>query len=102
MALELATTGITVNTLAPGAIETELVRKMHDAETRRVYLQGIPMDRYGTPEEATAAQPVRVLGWGAQMPLPPRQVLPTENRSGARRRAPLGWLPRAAFFHEIS
>ena len=55
MALELATTGITVNTLAPGAIETELVRKMHDAETRRAYLQGIPMDRYGTPEEVAAA-----------------------------------------------
>ena len=55
MALELATTGITVNTLAPGAIETELVRKMHDTETRRAYLQGIPMDRYGTPEEVAAA-----------------------------------------------
>lgn len=55
MALEFAKSGITVNTLAPGAIETELVRKMHDAETRRAYLQGIPMERYGTPEEVAAA-----------------------------------------------
>ena len=55
MALELAPSGITVNTLAPGAIETELVRKMHDDETRRAYLQGIPMDRYGLPEEVAAA-----------------------------------------------
>ena len=56
MALEFSKSGITVNALAPGAIETELVQKMHDAETRRAYLLGIPMDRYGTPEEvATAA-----------------------------------------------
>ena len=55
MALELATAGITVNTLAPGAIETELVRKMHDGETRRAYLQSIPMNRYGKPEEVAAA-----------------------------------------------
>ena len=55
MALEFAKFGITVNTLAPGAIETELVRKMHDEETRRAYLTGIPMDRYGTPEEVAAA-----------------------------------------------
>ena len=55
MALELAKSGITVNTLAPGAIETELVRKMHDDETRRAYLQGIPMERYGTPKEVAAA-----------------------------------------------
>lgn len=44
-----------MNALAPGAIETALVRKMHDAETRRAYLAGIPMDRYGTPEEVAAA-----------------------------------------------
>ncbi len=54
MAVELAPLGITVNALAPGAIETELVKKMHDAETRRAYLSGIPADRYGTPAEVAA------------------------------------------------
>lgn len=51
MAVELAEYGVTVNALAPGAIETELVARMHSAETRRVYRAGIPLDRYGTPEE---------------------------------------------------
>ena len=55
MAMEWAESGVTVNTLAPGAIDTALVKKMHDAETRRAYLQGIPMDRYGVPEEVAAA-----------------------------------------------
>ncbi len=55
MALEWARHGVTVNTLAPGPIDTPLVKEMHDAVTRRAYLQAIPMDRYGTPEEAAAA-----------------------------------------------
>ncbi len=55
MSMEWAEHGVTVNALAPGAIETALVKKMHDEETRRAYLAGIPMDRYGTPEEVAAA-----------------------------------------------
>ena len=55
MAMEWAASGVTVNTLAPGAIDTALVQKMHDAETRRAYLQAIPMGRYGLPEEVAAA-----------------------------------------------
>ena len=55
MVLEWAPYGVTVNTLAPGAIDTALVQKMHDTETRRAYLQRIPMNRYGTPEEVAAA-----------------------------------------------
>jgi NAD(P)-dependent dehydrogenase (short-subunit alcohol dehydrogenase family) len=55
MAVELAPLGITANTLAPGAIETELVKKMHSPETRVVYRRGIPLDRYGVPEEVAAA-----------------------------------------------
>lgn len=55
MAVELAPYGITVNALAPGAIETDLVKKMHTAETRRSYLSKIPLDRYGTPEETASA-----------------------------------------------
>ena len=55
MALEWADSGVTVNTLAPGPIDTALVREMHDAETRRAYLQGVPMQRYGEPDEVAAA-----------------------------------------------
>jgi len=54
MAVELAELGITVNALAPGAIETELVSRMHDAETREAYCALIPINRYGTPEEVAA------------------------------------------------
>ena len=56
LAVELATQGVTVNALAPGAIETELVARMHSAQTRVVYKRAIPADRYGTAgETATAA-----------------------------------------------
>ena len=55
MALEWAESGVTVNTLAPGPIDTALVREMHDAETRRAYMQGVPMQRYGEPEDVAAA-----------------------------------------------
>ena len=51
MAIELAHSGVTANALAPGAIETELVARMHSDETRRVYRASIPMDRYGSPDE---------------------------------------------------
>jgi len=54
MAVELAELGITVNALAPGAVETELVSRMHDTETRESYCARIPINRYGTPEEVAA------------------------------------------------
>ncbi|MDB9952240.1 SDR family oxidoreductase [Porticoccaceae bacterium] len=55
MAVELAEFGITVNTLAPGAIDTELVAKMHSEHTRKIYTHAIPQKRYGTPEEVADA-----------------------------------------------
>lgn len=54
MAAELGGVGVTTNIVAPGAIETELVARMHDAETRRAYLSGIPAGRYGRPEEVAS------------------------------------------------
>jgi NAD(P)-dependent dehydrogenase (short-subunit alcohol dehydrogenase family) len=55
MAVELARQGVTVNALAPGPIDTEMVQKMHSAATRRDYRAAVPMDRYGTPEEVAAS-----------------------------------------------
>lgn len=54
LAVELAELGITVNAMAPGAIETELVKKMHDTETRESYCARIAANRYGTPEEVAS------------------------------------------------
>ena len=55
MAVELAEYGITVNSIAPGAIDTELVAKMHSEHTRKIYTRAIPQKRYGTPEEVAQA-----------------------------------------------
>ncbi len=55
MAVEWAPFGVTVNTLAPGPVETALVKRMHDEETRRSYLDRVPVNRYGAPEEVAAA-----------------------------------------------
>jgi 3-oxoacyl-[acyl-carrier protein] reductase len=57
MAIELASSGITANAVAPGPTETELFRSNNppgsDAEAR--YIAQIPMGRLGAPEEVAAA-----------------------------------------------
>jgi 3-oxoacyl-[acyl-carrier protein] reductase len=55
MAVELAPLGINVNAIAPGAVETELAKVVHDPATRTAYEYLIPMTRYGTPEEIADA-----------------------------------------------
>jgi 3-oxoacyl-[acyl-carrier protein] reductase len=54
LARELAPRNITVNAVAPGFIETEMVRGLPEA-ARQTYLQLIPLQRLGTAEEVADA-----------------------------------------------
>jgi 3-oxoacyl-[acyl-carrier protein] reductase len=56
-ALELAKTGITVNAIAPGTIETEQFHEkvLPGSEAEKLYSGMIPMGRFGQPAEVAAA-----------------------------------------------
>jgi 3-oxoacyl-[acyl-carrier protein] reductase len=55
LAIELAADNITVNSVAPGPVDTATARAVHTEATRQSYLRQIPMKRYGRPEEIAAA-----------------------------------------------
>ena len=54
LAKEVARSGITVNSVLPGFIDTEALTGM-DEEARKNAQRGIPMRRFGKPEEVAAA-----------------------------------------------
>jgi NAD(P)-dependent dehydrogenase (short-subunit alcohol dehydrogenase family) len=56
-ALELARDGITVNCIAPGPIETDMIRMGYPegSETRARLTGEIPVGRFGRPDEIAAA-----------------------------------------------
>jgi len=55
MTVELAQPGLTINAIAPGAIETEMSAALHDAQTRQSFHDRTPQGRYGTVDEVAAA-----------------------------------------------
>ena len=52
---ELATTGVTVNAVAPGLIETPFHDKFTDQDKRKALLSHVPMARWGQPDEIASA-----------------------------------------------
>jgi acetoacetyl-CoA reductase len=53
LAQEVARKGVTVNTVSPGYIATEMVMAVSE-EIRNSIISGIPVSRLGTPEEIAA------------------------------------------------
>jgi 3-oxoacyl-[acyl-carrier protein] reductase len=55
MAVDLARHGVRVNTVAPGTVATERIKRSHNDERREAWLRAIPLARYGEPAEIAAA-----------------------------------------------
>jgi len=55
LALELRPHGIRANLVAPGATNTELVRRLHSANRRERFTARIPLGRYAEPDEIAGA-----------------------------------------------
>ena len=53
LAVELAPYNITANAIAPGPIETAMVKQVHSEATREAYNRNIPLHRYGTTTEVS-------------------------------------------------
>ncbi|MEA2757720.1 MAG: hypothetical protein QOH65_333 [Methylobacteriaceae bacterium] len=55
MAVELAAANIRVNAIAPGPVETAMVRAMHTADARQNWVSHVPQRRYGEAHEIARA-----------------------------------------------
>lgn len=55
MAVDLAQHNIRVNTVAPGTVATERIKRSHNDERREAWLRSIPLARYGEPADMAAA-----------------------------------------------
>lgn len=55
LAIELAPLGINVNAIAPGAIDTPMLRAGAETEELKKWTEKIPLKRIGRPEEVSAA-----------------------------------------------
>lgn len=50
-AFEGASQGVRVNAIAPGVVDTDLIRSVHDADTRKKIMGFIPQNRFAEPAE---------------------------------------------------
>ncbi len=55
LATELAKHRIRVNAVAPGPVETDMVRETHTPESRESWTRSIPTGKYGLPEDIAGA-----------------------------------------------
>ncbi len=54
LAMELAPSGITVNAIAPGAIDTDMMKMLSNKDLK-VYLEEVPLGKIGSPNEVVLA-----------------------------------------------